>query len=82
MVDNQPAIACATLGRIHDRSKHISLKYRFVQDLVEKSMIRLEYIPTTQMRADILTKALPAPRHEVLATEISGGTSSSDQAGV
>eukprot|EP00253_Pinus_taeda_P031461 PITA_31461 len=47
----------------HDRSKHIGIKYHFIRDYVQKGAVKLEYIPTDEQVADILTKALPRGKH-------------------
>ena len=59
--DNQSAICMATNPVFHARTKHVDLKYHFVRDHVEKKTIVLEYCPTENMTADILTKNLQAP---------------------
>ena len=81
-VDNQPAIATATLGRVHGRSKHISLKYHFIQDLVEKRLVKIRYVPTQAMRADILTKSVGGPKHTELTKLVCGYSTCADQRGV
>lgn len=42
----------------HDRSKHIEIPYHYVRDMVERNVIRLNYISTGDQIADILTKPL------------------------
>ena len=42
----------------HDRSKHIEMKYHFIEDLVQRGALKLEYICTDEQIADILTKPL------------------------
>jgi hypothetical protein len=39
--------------------KHIDIKYNFLRDIIAKEYIELEYIPSTNQLADIMTKALP-----------------------
>ena len=56
--DNQGAINIGRDLTSVSRTKHISMKYFFIQELVEKGQISLEYIRTDQMLADILTKPL------------------------
>jgi len=60
--DNQSAIALAKNPVYHPRTKHVRIKYHFIRDKVESNEIRLEYVPTENMLADALTKALPRPR--------------------
>jgi hypothetical protein len=42
----------------HDRSKHIEIRYHFIRDRVLKGAVKLQYIPTDEQLADILTKPL------------------------
>jgi hypothetical protein len=64
--DNQSAIAIAKNPGQYERTKHISLKFHFVRDIVEKAVITLEYCPTKAMIADVLTKAIPREQFEAL----------------
>jgi len=57
--DNQSCIKLTENSVFHDRSKHIGIKYHFIGDYVQKGAVKLEYIPTDEQVADILTKALP-----------------------
>ena len=61
--DNHGAIKLAQNPITHSRSKHIDIKHHFVRDLVEREVIQLQYIPTDQNIADILTKALGRPKY-------------------
>ena len=45
-------------GDLNTKLKHIEIKYYFNKDLIEKNIIKLEYINTNEMLADILTKML------------------------
>jgi hypothetical protein len=42
----------------HGRSKHIEIKYYFIRDKVQEGEVKLEYIPTDEQTANILTKPL------------------------
>jgi hypothetical protein len=42
----------------HDRSKHIDMKYHYIQDLVQRNTVKLQYIATSEQIVDILTKPL------------------------
>ncbi|KAF0693666.1 Aste57867_15393 [Aphanomyces stellatus] len=57
--DNQSAIAIAQNPGHHERTKHISTKYHFVRDQMEKGRIQLSYCPTKLIIADIFTNAIP-----------------------
>eukprot|EP00253_Pinus_taeda_P001445 PITA_01445 len=61
--DNQSCIKLTENPVFHDRSKHIGIKYHFIRDYVQKGVVKLEYIPTDEQVADILTKALPQGKH-------------------
>ena len=60
--DNHGAIKLAQNPITHNRSKHIDIRHHFVRDLVEREVIQLQYKPTDQNIADILTKALGRPK--------------------
>ncbi|KAF0692170.1 Aste57867_16726 [Aphanomyces stellatus] len=68
--DNQSAIAIANNPGHHERTKHISTKYHFVRNQVEKGRIQLQYCPTKLMVADILTKAIPREQFEFLRSKL------------
>jgi hypothetical protein len=56
--DNQGAIALAKNPHLHERSRHIDISYYYVQDLVQKGRVIIDYIPTADMVADSFTKPL------------------------
>lgn len=51
-------------ARYHSRTKHLDIRYHFIRQHVEDGIIRLEYIPTADMVADGLTKALARVKFE------------------
>ena len=61
--DNQSAICIAkNPPQFHGRTKHIGIKYHYTRDLINSGEIRLEYCPTEDMVADMLTKAVSQDR--------------------
>lgn len=54
--DNQGAIALARNPVNRQRCKHIDIKYHFIRETVSSGKISLEYCPTDDMIADLLTK--------------------------
>jgi hypothetical protein len=52
-------IAIAHNPIAHARSKQIDIRFHFVRELVERRVILIEYVKTTSMLADGLTKPLP-----------------------
>ena len=61
-VDNQSAIALAKNPVLHQRTKHIDIKYHFIRVEVQKSYILLKYIPSDQNLADMFTKPITRKR--------------------
>ncbi|KAE9012735.1 hypothetical protein PF005_g13340 [Phytophthora fragariae] len=55
-----------TGGRHEWNSEHIDVRFKFVKDFSKKEVIAFKYCESKMMRANILTKALPAPRLEAL----------------
>ena len=64
--DNQGCIALAKNPTSHARTKHIDIRHHFIRETLENGQIKLEYCPTTDMVADILTKAIPKDQFEKL----------------
>jgi transposase InsO family protein len=64
--DNQGAIATASQPgyAVSNRSKHIDVRFHIIREAAANGLVRLEYIRTTEMTADILTKALTRELHE------------------
>ena len=58
MVDNQPTIALVKNLVLHDRSKHIDVKFHFLRDCVDGGQIIIEFVETGRQLADVLTKPL------------------------
>jgi hypothetical protein len=56
--DNTAAIQLSQNDSIHNRSKHINIRYHLVRDEVSKGSIRITWVGTQEQEADILTKAL------------------------
>ena len=56
--DNQGALALVKNPHLHERSKHIDIQYHYIRDLEARKRIAVDYIPTTDMVADGLTKPL------------------------
>ena len=62
--DNQAAIRIAKNPESHGRTKHIDIKYHFLREKVMNDVIKLEYCPTNDMIADMLTKGLGREKFE------------------
>ena len=70
--DNQGCIALSENPVHHKRTKHIDIRFHYTRDLVACGVIILKYISTADQLADLLTKALPAPRTQGLARRVLG----------
>ena len=56
--DNQSCIKLSENHVFHDRSKHIEMRYHYVRDMVQKNVLSIQYVLTTEQIADIFTKPL------------------------
>ncbi|KAG2758561.1 hypothetical protein Pcac1_g29317 [Phytophthora cactorum] len=68
--DNQGSIALAKNPEFHKRTKHIDIRYHFVREKVEDGQVVLQYVSTTDMLADIMTKPIPATQFGVLRNKL------------
>jgi hypothetical protein len=55
--DNQSTIKLGTNPVMHKRSKHFRITMHYIQDLVKREAVKIEYKKTEEMMADILNKA-------------------------
>ena len=62
--DNQSTIALMKNPVSHARVKHIDLRHHFIREAIQDKVIWVQYIPTTEMTADSLMKALGHEKHE------------------
>ena len=54
--DNQGTIALAKNPVKRQRCKHVDIKYHFIRSIITDGKLSLEYCPTEQMVADLMTK--------------------------
>jgi hypothetical protein len=54
--DNQGCMAMANNSMTSTRAKHIDIKYHFVRERIENREIKLQYLASEKMMADMLTK--------------------------
>ena len=71
--DNQGALALAINPTFHARTKHICVRHHFIRECVATGNIRLQYTPTNDQMADILTKGLQLVKHEKFTKELGLG---------
>ena len=68
--DNKGCISYAKNPVFQDRFKHTDKQYDLTRDLIEEKCVSLNYVPTKEMIANTLTRALPRAQHEYFAKRI------------
>ena len=66
LTDSQSCIALLKNQRFSHRTKHFDTRFHFLKDHVSKENIRLEYVPTNENTADLMTKPLGGIKTEYL----------------
>ena len=68
-VDNK----CSMLGTgSFKRAKHIKVRYFWLKDLIDEEEIVLKYIPSEELVADLLTKAITGAKFKYLRAKLLG----------
>jgi hypothetical protein len=62
--DNQSCMKLTENLVFHDTSKHIDIKYHYIQNMVQRGAVELQYISTDEQIANILTKPLSRVKYE------------------
>jgi hypothetical protein len=61
--DNQSSHKIAQNRIVNNRTKHIDIRYHFIQDSIVNNKIDVKYLCTEEMVADVLTKTVHGPRY-------------------
>ena len=69
MEDNQGAIDIANNPCAFKRTKHMDIRHHHVREQIAKQNIMLQYCPTVDQMADLLTKALGTQAHSYLVDQ-------------
>lgn len=69
-IDNQSAITIIRNNQIHGKTKHIQIKYMFIQEVNQLKEVEVEYIESKEQRADIMTKPISVGQFRFLKTTI------------
>jgi len=66
LCDNKSAINISNNLVMHSKTKHILIKFHFLQERVTEKHVKLEYVGTKEQVVDIFTKPLPRENFEYL----------------
>jgi hypothetical protein len=64
LCDNQSCIKMTENPVFHYKSKHIEIRYHYIRDMVQRGVVRLQYVGTNEQVADVLTKPLSCVKFE------------------
>jgi hypothetical protein len=64
LCDNQSCIKMTENPVFHDKSKHIEIWYHYIRDMVQRGVVKLQYVGTDEQVADVLTKPLSRVKFE------------------
>lgn len=62
--DSQSAISLVKNPVHHNRTKHIDTKFHFIREKVSNNIVNLEYLSSSELPADVLTKPLGPIAHK------------------
>jgi hypothetical protein len=81
-VDNQGAIDFSKSQTFHGRSKHIDIRHHFIRERISSQEIEVTHCASEDNLADVLTKALPFPKHWNLILRLGMSSESRGSVGV
>ena len=58
-IDNKTAISLVSAPQVSKTSLWMEVRHHFIRQLYDQKVITMAYVPSAQMRANILTKFLP-----------------------
>ena len=62
--DNQSCVKLSKNPVFHDKSKHIDIKYHYIRDMVQKGVVKLQYVATNEQTDNVLTNPLARVKFE------------------
>ena len=69
-MDNQAAISQVQSEASSYKAKHVDINHKMIKDVYKKGIIMPIYVPTNEMKANLLTKALSTPTFRNLCAMI------------
>jgi hypothetical protein len=64
LCDNQSCIKMTENPSFHDKLKHIEIRYHYIRDMVQRGVVKLQYVGTDEHVADVSTKPLSHVKFE------------------
>jgi hypothetical protein len=61
--DNEGSVILTHNPQFHNRSKHVAIHYHWVRELVNDKFLDIQNCRDPKQMANVLTKALPKPKH-------------------
>jgi hypothetical protein len=68
--DNKAAISISSQTQLTGKSKHMDRRCAWLQEMVLRGKLLLQYVPTLEQAADFLTKGLHRPQVETCAEKL------------
>lgn len=68
--DNQGAQRLTENPLFHRRTKHIDIRHHFVREAVADNIVKIVYLSTSEMPADLLTKGLSSSKHNQFVKQL------------
>ena len=70
LCDNQSALKLMKNPQYHARTKHISVQFHFIRELIEEGEIEFHFVGTNMQCADFLTKGVTREKLELFTFEV------------
>jgi hypothetical protein len=55
---------------VHDKSKHIEIGYHYIRDMVQRGVVKIQYVGIDEKVANVLTKPLSRMKFEYFRDNI------------
>ena len=69
-IENQSCVKLSVNPMFHDKSKHIEIKYYCIWDMVQRGVVKLEYVVTDKKTSNVLNKPLATIKFEYFRENI------------
>ena len=72
LCDNQQTVGLVTkdMMKLTTKLRHVDINNHWLRQEVQSKRLQINWIPTADMPADGLTKALPRQRHEIFIRQL------------